>query len=85
MKTTKTYLVVCLIFLLTQFKSFAQYHGGVSDGSTLHELSSNSCPTPAHFYAYFGGVNDGANVNEFYATACGTAPFQFAYMGGNGI
>ena len=83
MKTTKIYLVVCLIFLLTQFKSFAQYHGGVSDGSTLHELSSNSCPTPAHFYAYFGGVNDGANVNEFYATACGTAPFQFAYMGGN--
>ncbi|MGV3695568.1 Ig-like domain-containing protein [Flavobacterium sp.] len=82
MKTTKIYLVVCLMLLLTQFNALAQYNGGSSDGFTFHQLNATSCSTPPHFYAYFGGVNDGANVNEFMATTCGTAPFQFAYMGG---
>jgi len=82
MKTTKIYLVVCLTFLLTQFRAFAQYHGGNSDGATVNEITGATCSVPPHFYAYFGGLNDGANVSEFYATACGTAPFQYAYMGG---
>ncbi|MGC4040286.1 MAG: T9SS type A sorting domain-containing protein [Flavobacterium sp.] len=82
MKTTKIYLVVCLLFLLTQFNALAQYHGGNSAGFSLNQLNATSCSVPPHFYAYFGGMNDGANVNEFYATACGTAAFQFAYMGG---
>lgn len=83
MKTTKLYLVVCLTFILTQFNAFAQYHGGVSDGASLGELSMTSCPIPPHFYAYFGGNNDGSGVEELSTTSCGTAAFQFAYMGGN--
>jgi len=83
MKTTKIYLVVCLIFILTQFTAFAQYNGGNSHGSTANELSNTSCSIPAHFYAYFGGNNDGSSVEELSTTTCGTAPFQFAYMGGN--
>ena len=82
MKTTKIYFVVCLLFILTQFNALAQYNGGASDGTALHQLGVTSCSIPSHFYAYFGGVNDGASVNEFMATTCGTAPFQFAYMGG---
>jgi PKD repeat protein len=82
MKTTKIYLVVCLIFLLTQFNAFSQYNGGVSDGATLDEISATSCSTPAHFYAYFGGNNDGASVDELSETTCGFSNFQYAYFGG---
>ena len=83
MKTTKIFLVVCLTFILTQFNAFSQYNGGISNGTTLNELSTTSCPAPAHFYAYLGGVNDGSSVEELSTTSCGIAPFQYAYMGGN--
>lgn len=83
MKTTKLYIVVGLLFILTQFNAFAQYNGGNSNGSTANELSNTSCSIPAHFYVYFGGNNDGSGVDTFNATTCGTAAFQFAYMGGN--
>lgn len=82
MKTTKIFLVVCLTFILTQFNAFSQYNGGISNGTTLNELSTTSCLAPAHFYAYLGGVNDGSSVEELSTTSCGTTPSQFAYLGG---
>ncbi|MEC4004735.1 T9SS type A sorting domain-containing protein [Flavobacterium sp. SUN052] len=83
MKTTKNYIVVFLIILLSHLSSFAQYNGGTSSGSFSEELSTTSCGIPAHFNAYFGGNNDGATVDEFSNTACGIPPSFFAYLGGD--
>ena len=83
MKTTKNYIVVFLIVLLTHLSSFAQYHGGNSSGSFSEELSITSCGIPAHFNAYFGGNNDGSTVDELSNTACGIPPSFFAYLGGD--
>ncbi len=83
MKTTKNFIVVFLIILLTHLSSFAQYNGGNSSGSFSQELSVTSCGIPANFNAYFGGFNDGATVDELSSTACGIPPSFFAYLGGN--
>ena len=82
MTTTKNYIVVFLIILLTHLSSFAQYNGGNSSGSFSEELSMTSCGIPANFNAYFGGFNDGTAVDELSSTACGFPPSFFAYHGG---
>ncbi len=82
MKTTKNFIVVFLLILLTHLSSFAQYNGGNSSGSFSEELSVTSCGIPASFYAYFGGFNDGATTDELSNTACGIPPSFYAYLGG---
>ena len=83
MKTTKNFIVVFLLILLTHLSSFSQYRGGDSSGAISEELSVTSCGIPAHFNAYFGGDNDGATVDELSNTLCAIPPSFYAYMGGN--
>jgi len=83
MKTTKKYTVVWMVLLLAQLSAFAQYRGGMADGTALSTIFNATCsaPPPA-FFAYFGGNGDTAAVGELIASNCSTAPAQFAYMGG---
>src|SRR5690554_2100461 len=84
MKTTITTLVVLVCFFLVPSSLFAQYEGGIADGSAHDHLNNTVCATPAQFYAYFGGSGDGAGMESLLITACG-APSQFyAYQGGVG-
>ncbi len=84
MKTTITTLVVLVCFFFAPSSLFAQYEGGIADGSAHDHLNNTVCATPAQFYAYFGGSGDGAGMESLQITACG-APSQFyAYQGGVG-
>jgi hypothetical protein len=63
-KTTKLYIVVFLALVLAHLPGFAQFNGGIGDGSHSDILSLTTCITPPHFYAFFGGTGDGAETNQ---------------------
>ena len=83
MKTTKYYIVVLLVCLLSQLRTYAQYHGGDSDGASHDMLTNTACSAlPSSFFPYMGGDADGAAVYNLSATVCATPGSFFPYMGG---
>ncbi len=84
MKTTITTIVVLVWFFLAPSSLFAQYHGGIGDGSAQESITGTVCATPTQFYAYYGGAGDGSGMESLINITCG-APTQFyAYQGGIG-
>ncbi|MCE3280128.1 MAG: hypothetical protein K0S44_2319 [Bacteroidetes bacterium] len=81
-KTTKLYIVVFLALVLAHLPVFAQFNGGMGDGSHSDILSLTTCVTPPHFYAFFGGTGDGGETNLDMNTTCATPPHFYAFMGG---
>lgn len=81
-KTTQYIVVVLLILVFASTRGFAQYNGGVADGTHTDVLMQTSCTNPPQFYAYFGGTADGVIVDILNNTTCVSPPQYFAYMGG---
>lgn len=84
MKSTKQIYQALIVILLAHFPLYAQYTGGIADGSSLQTITNTTCSTPAHFYAFFGGSGDGESVHTLINATCGTSPGQYAYIGGSG-
>lgn len=84
MKSTKQIYQALIVILLAHFPLYAQYTGGIADGSSLETITNTTCSTPAHFYAFFGGSGDGESVHTLINATCGTTPGQYAYIGGSG-
>jgi PKD repeat protein len=82
-KTTQYFVVVLLMLVFANTKSFAQYNGGSADGAHTDVLMQTSCANPPQFYAYFGGIADGAHTDLLNNTTCASPPQFFAYMGGS--
>lgn len=84
MKSTKYFYQVLMVILLAHFPIYAQYTGGLAQGTSLNELTNSTCGNPAHFYAFFGGSGNGSSINTLISATCSTPPGGFAYMGGLG-
>lgn len=84
MKSTKYIFYTLIVFLLAHVPLYAQYTGGIADGSSLNGITNSTCGNPANFYAYFGGSGDGQGVHTLINSSCSTPPGGFAYMGGQG-
>lgn len=82
MKSTIPKKLVVFILLIFYSASYAQYNGGIADGSAQRQITNLNCGLAPGQFAYTGGINDGSNVNTKTYTTCGLAPGTYAYMGG---